>query len=188
MLHAHIMPVLYMLDESATFVSILAVLRRIDCNQQHMQLKAEFLHFSIHGLVSMAIQASFQSVVYAFKSKQASGHKQSTLVSQSMHASHTLDATQSMHSSHSWQALLLTCLIVLQCICSCPVAYANGAPAPASAPAMAPATAPTADAAPSEDMSSFVSTDSCDRPVPTQYEAFNDVSLPSPCCCLIAVV
>ena len=64
--------------------------------------------------------------------------------------------------------------VLLQCICSCPVSYANG---PSMAPTMAPAMAPMADAAPEEDMSGFMATDGCNRPVPTKYEAFTDVSL-----------
>ena len=70
--------------------------------------------------------------------------------------------------------------MLLQCICSCPTAYANG---PSMAPTMAPAAAPVAQSAPAaapaavsdpEDMSDAV--DSCNKPVPTQYEAFVDVS------------
>lgn len=79
----------------------------------------------------------------------------------------------------------------LQCICSCPTAYANG---PSMAPTIAPAAAPAAEAGPGDmsdddddDSSSASSlatatvttttvTDSCDKPVPTQYEAFVDVS------------
>ena len=86
---------------------------------------------------------------------------------------------------------------LLQCICSCPVAYANGPmSAPTPAPMMAPASAPAADSNDSEDMPSDSSAASasasasvtttttagtaaageCNKPVPTQYEAFTDVS------------
>ena len=87
--------------------------------------------------------------------------------------------------------------LLLQCICSCPVAYANGPmSAPTPAPMTAPASAPAADSDDSEDMPSDSSAASasasasvtttttagtaaageCNKPVPTQYEAFTDVS------------
>ena len=75
--------------------------------------------------------------------------------------------------------LTLTSLL-LQCICSCPVAYADG---PASAPAVAPAMPPAIldDMADAFDMadtsSSSADGSSCTpQPVPTEYEALSDVS------------
>lgn len=65
----------------------------------------------------------------------------------------------------------------LQCICSCPTAYADG---PSMAPTMAPAMAPASESAPedmSDDEDDSPMTDSCGKPVPTQYEAFVDVSI-----------
>ena len=74
--------------------------------------------------------------------------------------------------------------VLLQCKCSCPMA-ADG---PSMAPTMAPATAPAADSAPD----SSLLKNSCNRPVPTQYEAFKNVSgKPTcPCCgaCMLALV
>ena len=72
--------------------------------------------------------------------------------------------------------------LLLQCICSCPVAYANG---PASAPAMAPmmmhqgmpdAMSSDSDADADSSDSSADGSGCTPKPVPTQYEAFSDVS------------
>jgi len=73
----------------------------------------------------------------------------------------------------------LVCLCV-QCICSCPVAYANGpSGAPAPAPMMDPSIMPEdmADAMDSgADSSGSGSGSGCaPKPVPTQYDAFENV-------------
>ena len=72
--------------------------------------------------------------------------------------------------------------LLLQCICSCPVAYAN---VPSSAPTMAPMMDPTVMA---DDMADAMDSDAdanssgpssgsgcAPEPVPTQYEAFENV-------------
>ncbi|KAL3163232.1 hypothetical protein ABBQ32_009633 [Trebouxia sp. C0010 RCD-2024] len=69
----------------------------------------------------------------------------------------------------------------VECICSCPVAYANGpSSAPMPAPMMAPAAAPSADSGEDMPSDSFAASapasGECSKPVPTQYEAFTDVS------------
>ena len=73
--------------------------------------------------------------------------------------------------------------VLLQCICSCPVAYANG---PSSAPTMAPMMDPMAmpedmadamDSGADADSSGPSAGSGCaPEPVPTQYEAFENVS------------
>ncbi len=73
----------------------------------------------------------------------------------------------------------LVCLCV-QCICSCPVAYANGpSGAPAPAPMMDPSIMPEDMAGAMDsgaDADSSNSGSGCaPKPVPTQYEAFENV-------------
>ena len=79
--------------------------------------------------------------------------------------------------------------LLLQCICSCPVAYADGpasAPTPSMPPMMMPEGMPMPEAVMSDDgadadsadssASSATSSGCIPEPVPTQYEAFSDVS------------
>jgi hypothetical protein len=73
----------------------------------------------------------------------------------------------------------LVCLCV-QCICSCPVAYANGpSGAPAPAPMMDPSIMPEdmADAMDSGADADSSGSGCAPKPVPTQYEAFENVRL-----------